>query len=48
MGGDPQPNTETITMDSDTGDLAEVLKRLDAQMEVTTEDGHPPAQCFRK
>lgn len=27
-------------MDSDTGDLAEVLKRLDAQMEVTAEAGH--------
>ncbi len=40
VGVDTQPNTETITMDSDTGDLAEVLKRLDAQMEVTTEDGH--------
>ena len=40
LGVDTQPNTETITMDSDTGDLAEVLKRLDAQMEVTTEDGH--------
>ena len=40
VGVDTQPHTETITMDSDTGDLAEVLKRLDAQMEVTTEDGH--------
>ncbi len=40
LGVDTQPHTETITMDSDTGDLAEVLKRLDAQMEVTTEDGH--------
>ena len=40
VGVDTQPHTETITMDSDTGDLAEGLKRLDAQMEVTTEDGH--------
>ena len=40
VGVDTQPHTETFTMDSDTGDLAEVLKRLDAQMEVTTEDGH--------
>lgn len=40
VGVDTQPHTETVTMDSDTGDLAEVLKRLDAQMEVTTEDGH--------
>ena len=43
VGVDTQPNTETITMDSDTGDLAEVLKRLDAQMEVTTEDGYTGA-----
>ena len=40
VGVDTQPHTETVTMDSDTGDLAEVLKRLDAQMEVATEDGH--------
>ena len=40
VGVDTQPHTETVTMDSDTGDLAEVLKRLDAQMGVTTEDGH--------
>ena len=40
VGVDTQPHTETVTMDSDTGDLAEVLKRLDAQMEVTTEDGY--------
>lgn len=40
VGVDTQPHTETITMDSDAGDLAEVPKRLDAQMEVTTEDGY--------
>ncbi len=40
VGVDTQTHTETITMDSDTGDLSEVLKRLDAQMEVTTENGH--------
>lgn len=40
IGVDTQTHTETITMDSDTGELSEVLKRLDAQMEVTTEDGH--------
>ena len=40
VGVDTQAHTETITMDSDTGDLAEVLKRLDAQMEVATEDGY--------
>ena len=38
VGVDTQAHTETVTMDSDTGDLAEVLKRLDAQMEVATED----------
>ena len=40
VGVDTQPYTETITLDSDTGDMSEVLKRLDGQMEVTTEDGH--------
>lgn len=40
VGVDTQTHTETITMDSDTGDLAEVLKRLDAQMEAATEDGY--------
>lgn len=40
VGVDTQSHTETITMDSDTGDMAEVLKQLDAQMEVTTEDGY--------
>lgn len=40
VGVDTQPYTETITMDSDTGDMSEVLKRLDGQMEVTTEGGH--------
>ena len=40
VGVDTQTHTETITMDSDTGDLAQVLQRLDAQMEVATEDGY--------
>ena len=40
VGVDTQPYTETVTMDSDTGDMAQVLKRLDGQIEVTTEDGH--------
>ena len=39
-GVDTQPYTETVTMDSDTGDLSAVLKELDGQMEVTTEDGY--------
>ena len=40
VGVDTQPYTEAITMDSDTGDLSVVLKRLDAEKEVTTEDGY--------
>ena len=39
-GVDTQEYTETVTMDSDTGDMSAVLKALDAQMEVTTEDGY--------
>lgn len=40
VGVDTQPYTETITMDSNTGDLSAVLKQLDGEMEVTTEDGY--------
>ena len=40
MGVDVQPHTETVTLDSDTGEMSEILKRLDAEMEITTEDGH--------
>ena len=40
IGVDTQEYTETVTMDSDTGDMSAVLKTLDAQMEVTTEDGY--------
>jgi len=40
VGVDTQPHTETITMDSDTGELAVILQRLDGEKEVTTEDGH--------
>lgn len=40
VGVDTQPYTETITMDSDTGDLSAVLKKLDGEKEVTTEDGY--------
>ena len=39
-GVDAKDYTDTITQDSDTGELAEVLKHLDGQMEVTTEDGY--------
>ena len=40
MGVDVQTHTETVTLDSDTGVLSEVLKRLDAEMEFTSEDGY--------
>lgn len=40
MGVDTQPYTETITLDSDTGKLEEVLKRLDPELEAATEDGY--------
>ena len=39
-GVDTREYTESITMDSDTGDMSAVLKDLNAQMEVTTEDGY--------
>lgn len=40
VGVDTQPHTETVTLDSDTGKLEEVLKRLDPELEVSTEDGY--------
>ena len=40
VGVDTQTYTETITKDSGTGDMSAVLKELDGQMEVTTEDGY--------
>ena len=39
-GVDTKEYTETVTMDSDTGDMTAVLNDLDGQMEVTTEDGY--------
>ena len=39
-GVDVKDYTDTITQDSDTGELAVVLKQLDGQMEITTEDGY--------
>lgn len=39
-GVDVKDYTDTITQDSDTGELAAVLKQLDGQMEITTEDGY--------
>lgn len=40
VGVDTQPYMETITLDSDTGKLEEVLKRLDPELEAATEDGY--------
>lgn len=40
VGVDTQPYTETITLESNTGKLEEVLKRLDPELEITTEDGY--------
>lgn len=39
-GVDVKDYLDTITQDSDTGELAVVLKRLDGQREITTEDGY--------
>ena len=39
-GVDVKDYIDTITQDSDTGELAAVLKQLDGQMEITTEDGY--------
>ena len=39
-GVDVKDCLDTITQDSDTGELAVVLKRLDGQREITTEDGY--------
>ena len=40
IGVDTQPPTKTVTTDSSTGDLGEVLKQLDPEITVETEDGH--------
>ena len=40
VGVDIQPHTETITQASDTNSLEAILQKLDAEMEVTTEDGY--------
>lgn len=40
VGVDTKDYAETVTQDSSTGDMAAVLKQLDAQREVTTEDGY--------
>ena len=40
VGTDTQPLTKTITTDSKTGDLGEILKQLDPEIEAETEDGY--------
>ena len=40
VGVDIQTHTETVTKASDTNNLEAILQRLDAEMEVTTEDGY--------
>lgn len=40
VGVDTQTKTETITQDSSTGELSEVLKQLPGQKEVKTPDGY--------
>jgi len=40
VGVDVQTYTETVTQPSDTNDLEKILQNLDAEMEVTTEDGY--------
>ena len=40
VGVDTKPYVHTITQASDTGSMEAVLQQLDAEMEVTTEDGY--------
>lgn len=40
VGVDTQPYTETVTMDSKTGELSAVMKLLEGEKDVTTEDGY--------
>ena len=40
IGVDTKEYTETVTMDTKTGDTTEAMKLLDAQKEVQTEDGY--------
>jgi len=40
VGVDTQTHTETVTMDSSTGELSEILKQLDGQKDFVTEDGY--------
>ena len=40
VGVDTRPHTETVTMDSDTGELSAVMQKLDGEKDVATEDGY--------
>ena len=40
IGVDTKPYTQTATLASDTDDMEQILQRLEAAMEVTTEDGY--------
>lgn len=40
IGVDTQTHTETVTMASDTNKMDDILQRLDAEMEFTSEDGY--------
>lgn len=40
VGVDTQPHTETVTLPSKTDNMEEILKGLDAELEITTEDGY--------
>jgi len=40
IGVDTKPHIETITMASNTDDMAKILQNLEAQVETTTEDGY--------
>ena len=40
VGVDTKLHTESITKPSDTNDLEQILQQLDAELEVTTEDGY--------
>ena len=40
VGVDTQTYTQTVTLPSDTNNMEAILQKLDAEMEVTTEDGY--------
>ena len=40
VGGDTKPHTETVTRPSDTSNMEEILQGLEAELEVTTEEGY--------